>query len=437
MAWCRWMPYKDWRSFKVEEDCIRRWGEDLNPESARTYVYRFLHYLEWLKSKRYWSSAKAMLDDYERLEEKDRFKHVDLLKRYVKSKGTGTNDRLNTWCAVRSFYEYHRLRLPNLPRNEASRVFKPSEADKRRALELAPLRLEEIRELAMNLRQPYRAALMVIFQGAMGLAEFMQFNENAWHGIADDLEKSGPLRIDLYRSKTSRTGVKKYYTFISDDAKALIRQWLQIRPELDKKPLFLSFNKTTRTWVPIRPALIGNAITKAAKKAGLIKENGLGRYHIHAHEVRDLFKSLCTLSGVNQVASELFLGHVVDKLGYDKSPAYDEQWFRNEYRKVEPLLNVVSNPKGLKGDQDLKLAFKKELLLVAGYTKNDVDAMNLTAISDEDLNAKIREKLLGVMANNGAKQKVVAAEEVERYLGQGWEFVATLPNDKAILKIPS
>jgi hypothetical protein len=41
------------------------------------------------------------------------------------------------------------------------------------------------------------------------------------------------------------------------------------------------------------------------------------------------------------------------------------------------------------------------------------------------------------MANNGAKQTIVAVEEVEKCLGQGWEYVATLPNGKAILKIPS
>jgi len=166
--------------------------------------------------------------------------------------------------------------------------------------------------------------------------------------------------------------------------------------------------------VPIAASLIGNAITKAARKAGLTKENELGRYHIHAHELRDLFKSLCTLNGVNQVASELFLGHTVDKLGYDKSPQYDEEWFKNEYRKVEPLLNIVSNPKGLKGDQDLKLTFKKELLLVAGYSQKEIDSMNLTETSDEDLNAKIREKLIGVMVNNGAKQRIITMEEIQK-----------------------
>jgi hypothetical protein len=40
------------------------------------------------------------------------------------------------------------------------------------------------------------------------------------------------------------------------------------------------------------------------------------------------------------------------------------------------------------------------------------------------------------MKDNGSKQKVVAVNEVEHYISDGWEFVATLPNDKAIVKVP-
>jgi len=432
------VPYKGLESLRIEEECVRRWAGDLDPTTAKNYVYYFLGYLDWVKSQGYWRSAEAMLKDCARLDEQERFKHVDALKAYVKSKRTGTVDKRNTWFAVRSFYEYHRSPLPKIPRNESSRLFKPSEADKRRVLELAPLRLEEVRQLIMNVSQPYRSALIVMFQGAMGLAEFTEFNQSAWHKVAQDLENPGPIRVDLYRAKTSRGRVKKYYTFIGEDAKSLIKQWLQVRPEAqEQEELFLTFNKNMGRWVPITSPLIGNAITKAAKRIGLIKENGLNRYHVHAHELRDLFKSLCTLSGVNQVASEFFLGHTVDKLGYDKSPEYDEEWFRNEYRKVEPMFNVISNPKGFKGDEELKLAFKKELLLVAGYSKEEVESMNIAMMSDEEIRAKTREKLLGMMANNGAKQRLVAIDEVDGYLSQGWEFVATLPNGKAIMRLPT
>jgi hypothetical protein len=69
--------------------------------------------------------------------------------------------RFYIWYAVRSFYAFHRLPLPNIPRNEVSRLFTPSRKDKRKVLELAPLKLDEVRRLILNAPQPYRAALMV------------------------------------------------------------------------------------------------------------------------------------------------------------------------------------------------------------------------------------------------------------------------------------
>jgi hypothetical protein len=48
----------------------------------------------------------------------------------------------------------------------------------------------------------------------------------------------------------------------------------------------------------------------------------------------------------------------------------------------------------------------------------------------------VRQRLLGAMANNGARQRVVGVNEVERFITEGWDFVAALPNDRAIMKIP-
>jgi len=247
---------------------------------------------------------------------------------------------------VRSFYAFHRLRLPDITRSEASRLFEPNGSDKRRSIERAPLMVEDLRTLILNSPHPYRAVFTTMFQSAMGLAEFEIFNRYGWRRVVENLDKPGPVRVDLYREKTSRTAVKKYYTFIGEDAKSQIREWLRIRPETDCDALFVTYNKNRRKWVPVRGKQIGEMITKISKRIGLIKPNGLGRYRIHAHEFRDLFKSLCTLSGVKQVASEFFLGHSIDRLGYDKSPEYDEEWFRKEYMKVEPRLNIISNPTG-------------------------------------------------------------------------------------------
>jgi len=40
------------------------------------------------------------------------------------------------------------------------------------------------------------------------------------------------------------------------------------------------------------------------------------------------------------------------------------------------------------------------------------------------------------MINQGASQKVIQASDVERYLLEGWGFVANLPGEKVVIKLP-
>jgi len=341
---------------------VREWASDLSPRTARNYVYYFLHYLRWLKESGYWQSAQEIIEDCKKLSFDERYKHLDVLFKYLKSLNTGYNDRRIRFNAIRNFYEYHRVPLPKPSNAEKSRYFRPTELDKKRTIDLKPLEVEEVRKIILNALQPYKAIFMVIFQSAMGLSEFELFNTTSWKRVVRNLDEEGPVRIDLVREKTSRQGVSRYYTYIGEDAKTPIKEWLKIRPETKTNALFVTYNKNKKEWVPVSGRLISDMLRKVAKKIGLITPNGLNRYHIHMHEFRDLFKSLCTLNGVNQVASEFFLGHTIDKLGYDKSPQYDEKWFRQEYMKVEPMLNVLSNPEGRRKTEE---EIKKEAVLEA------------------------------------------------------------------------
>jgi hypothetical protein len=75
-----------------------------------------------------------------------------------------------------------------LGRNEAQKLSNPNELDTKRALELSPLQLDEVRLLNLNAPMPYKAVFAVIFQAAMGLAEFDQFNRTGWKRIANELD---------------------------------------------------------------------------------------------------------------------------------------------------------------------------------------------------------------------------------------------------------
>ena len=158
------------------------------------------------------------------------------------------------------------------------------------------------------------------------------------------------------------------------------------------------------------------------------------------HEFRDLFKSLCTLNGVNQVASEFFLGHSIDKLGYGKSPQYDEEWFRQEYMKVKPVLNVLSNIKKeavLEAVRSLASTFGIDPMRVRIEKQKEL-GKELTVEEKMELLQYEIKKLREPALNNSGKvyrSKIVTEDELTEYVDEGWEVVKELSNGKFLVRM--
>lgn len=85
------------------------------------------------------------------------------------------------------------------------------------------------------------------------------------------------------------------------------------------------------------------------------------------------------------------------------------------------------------GEDKIRHAFKRELLAVAGYTEQEITKFDLTRISDEELHHAVKRKLLGTTSSI-SRQKVVSSSEIGKFLEEGWEYVAPLSRDKAIVK---
>jgi len=134
-----------------------------------------------------------------------------------------------------------------------------------------------------------------------------------------------------------------------------------------------------------------------------------------------------------------FMGHKGDieaRYSTNKTrlpPAMVEE-MREAYRKASNLMQTISADSP--SEDQMKKAVKEQFLLVAGFNKEEVENMNLAEMSDEALQSKVRQKLLGVMSNNGSRQKVISINDVKSYLNQGFEYVAPLPNNEAIVKMP-
>jgi hypothetical protein len=76
-------------------------------------------------------------------------------------------------------------------------------------------------------------------------------------------------------------------------------------------------------------------------------------------------------------------------------------------------------------------------LLACGFSKEEIDKLDLSTIDDEKFQSMVKQKLLGSVMNNGASQKVISQEVVEKYIEKGWEVAAVLPNGKVVMRVPT
>ncbi len=87
--------------------------------------------------------------------------------------------------------------------------------------------------------------------------------------------------------------------------------------------------------------------------------------------------------------------------------------------------------------RDIRSELARQLLLISGFKPEEIDSIDLGKMKDEQIQEVVRHRLLGAMANNGNHQKVIPVTELENYITKGWEFVAALPNERAILRLPT
>lgn len=248
----------------------------------------------------------------------------------------------------------------------------------------------------LNIRDS--AIFMAIFQRAMDESTFChEFNYKAWPQITKalghdyktwDLDKA-PIPIWLRRVKTGVMSVG----FLDRDALNFMQKYLTYRedklhdPMREGKPLFVNQRGDPITEISIR-----EQFDSAAIRAGLQKRiegyERSQRYKWHAHELRDLFRSLCTLAKVSPAYAESFLNHKGHDLGYDKSEYIDLEPYREEYKKVSPYVNIFSmSVNNVKTITELREKLEEELQ--AERMKNK----ELQAKLKESMKEEVREQV--------------------------------------------
>jgi integrase len=287
---------------------------------------------------------------------------------------------------------------------------------------------EELKSVLTHTDARGKTLVTMLASSGMRVGEFLTLR------VKDiDLSKN-PATIHL-RAEVTKDRQQRY-CFISDEAVTFLKEFLRDRINNPGDYIFPTSTRGQEHKTGNLPMSYWNAdhiFSLALKNAGLEEKDDQGRDTIHIHCLRKFFFTQM-LQPLGRDIAEALMGH---KLFLDSAyRRYTEDQMREFYLKGMEAVTIMLRKRGM-SQNEIKQSFRREILIqVAGYSQDDVDKLDLSSIKDEDFQKMVRERLLGVMANNGSRQKVIHAAEVEQYIHQGWEYVASLSDDRAILKLP-
>jgi integrase len=336
----------------------------------------------------------------------------DSVKRFLEiNRVAGVN-----WAYVNEF-------VPSAKRTGQDRA--PTQEEIRRILDVADLRTKCL-------------VLFLCSSGArVGAVPYLR-----WRDV-EEVKAEGRkfAKVVIYRGEP-----EAYITFVTPECYRLWSGYREMRENLGEKVTGASHLFTTmpntRGFDPgqVKPVsvktlknMLGELLKKLGMRSVITDREGYRNYEFkQAHGFRKFFKTRMEMSGVKPIITEMLMGHAIGVSGSYMKPTQQE--LTAEYAKaIENLTIVEKQPEKV----DVKGELKKQLLLVAGFSEDEIGKMDFSKGSDEDFQKLMREKLLGTMANNGNHQRVISIGEVEAYISQGWEYVAELPQEKAVLKLPN
>ena len=254
--------------------------------------------------------------------------------------------------------------------------------------------------------------------------------------ISDEIQFEKVPAVVMVKSKLSKAR-HQYFSFIGEEGATYIKEYLEERrkhgEELTYESPLLQFDvRGVKKNAFLRTTLVTRDIREAIEAAGL---------KMRPYVLRAYFSTALDIAESKGLIShpwrQFIMGHKGDiEARYSTNkrlPPDMIEEMRESYRKclkyMETRVSEVS-------EDNARLYLQQQLLSAVGYRQDEIDKMNLANLNTEDFQKLLRDKVAGAMASNGSKQKLVPMSEIEKLLGEGYEFQAVLPNGKAIMKMP-
>lgn len=258
-----------------------------------------------------------------------------------------------------------------------------------------------------------------------------------------------PAKINI-RSSISKAD-NKYFTFLNERGCNHVIDYLRKRKEAGEElgPHSPLLQIDLRGAYQYRKS--GNEKVKERKS-----ERGFLRTALVTREIRDVIRS--AEMDFRPYVLRAYFATALDRAEYNGMISHSwRQFFMGHKGDIERVYSTNKRllPEQIEEMRESYLKASKFLEPAESITKDDVETLeksftarslkwfgfseaeikDMVNLSDDDLQKKIQERR-GTSMNNGRRQKVIPLAEVEEFIVQGWEYVNSLPGEKAIVRIP-
>ena len=243
----------------------------------------------------------------------------------------------------------------------------------------------------------------------------------------------------IVRKSLSKTG-NQFFTFLCEEGCEYLKEYLEWRMRRNEKlspnsPI-ITPNAIRLAGQHIRTMNIGDLIRKPIRAAG---------FNWRPYVLRRYFDTRMMMAESDGLIIRdyraFWMGHKGDiEHTYTVNKALSEdviEKMRESYAKASEKYLVTTKKAGMTQNQVIK-TFNEQFLRMAGYTEEEIAQLgDLSRLNAQEIQELVKKKSMQALGLNGnSKQKIVPMDEVKNWIIQGWEFVATLPTNEAIIKLP-
>ena len=301
--------------------------------------------------------------------------------------------------------------------------------ERKYALDRAPT-IDELRLLISNSELRLQAILLTMASSGIRIGAW---NYLEW-GHVEPIKKSGELvaaKLRVYAGDA-----EEYLTFITPEAYRKLEQYIKLREEHGEKiaqdsPLIRD------RWDTVRGGYVGEVkkplrlkssgvrrlFEDALWKFGLRKEKKK-RHEFSIHSIRKFFKTRAE-QVMRPINVETLMGHSTGVSDSYYRPT--EKELLEDYLKAVPLLTVSETEEVRRESQLSRQQLETRLAQLEDLVSQ------LAADKGEQVLSQDRSRSGGTSKRDSSK-KVVKADEIEKFMSEGWEPMMTLPDGRIIMR---